>query len=82
VIQGALTLGRSGSLYTVRKSILSADRGHEREIQHPAIGDGQLRKVVQVARYAGRYRESPNAVLPTSCARRDRVPKRLVCVQR
>ena len=48
--------GRAGRVHAIRAALLPADSGPEREVQHPAIGDGVERAHLQAAGHAGRDR--------------------------
>ena len=42
---------RAGRVHAVRAAVFPSDSGSEREVQHPAVGDGGRRARVQAARY-------------------------------
>ena len=63
---GRSIAGRGRGVPAIRAALLPPDSGPEREVQHPAIGDGLLRAHFQTARYRPRG----------GGARRLRVPRR------
>src|SRR6267143_1177007 len=48
---------RALRIYSVLAALLSTHSGHEREVQHPSVGNGEFRTAVSIARYAGHCRE-------------------------
>ena len=69
--------GRAGGVHAIRAALLPSHPGPEREVQHPAIGDGLERAHLQAARYAGRDRYSSSAQV-AGRPRTHRVRSRLV----
>ena len=56
VIRNAGDPRRAGRVHAICAALLPAHPGPEREVQHPAIGDGVERARLQAARYPGRDR--------------------------
>ena len=72
---------RAGRLYPVFAALLPAHSGPEREIQHPASGDGGQRTRLQAAGYAGGVAK-PGRSARLRRFRPDRVPPCLVHVSK
>ena len=49
VLGGHYDAGRAGGVHAIRAEVFPSDSGSEREVQHPAIGDGGGRAGVQTA---------------------------------
>ena len=73
--------GRAGRLHPVRAALLPSDHGLQREVQHPAIGDGRQRTHLQAAGYA-RGSDFARGHQKARRARPHRVRSRLVRVSR
>ena len=79
VMAGTLTLGSLVAFLQYSQTFLPANPGHEREVQHPSVRDGQFGTAVQADRHASDRRQSARRAGAVRAAPgRNRVSKCLV----
>ncbi len=65
--------------YSILESVFPTDCGHEREIQHSSVGDGQFRAFVQTDRHSrDHYQFTPCDQTGQAAERGNRIPERVV----